>query len=612
MKFQEMGLRDELQRAIVELKYSVPTPVQERAIPRALEGRDLICCAQTGTGKTAAFGLPILQRLAERDRAALRAIVLVPTRELALQVDRNICEYGKYLDVVSTTVYGGVPIEPQEMMLRNGVDILVATPGRLIDHMWRGNIDYRHTEYLVLDEADRMLDMGFIDDVSEIVQAIPTERQSMLFSATLDREIRKFAKGILKDPLRIEVAPPATTLDEVDQVLVRVMRKDKASTLEKLIRRYQMKRAIIFARTKTGASSLAGRLKSSGCRASAIHSDRSQSDRVRTLEAFREGRIHLLVATDIAARGIDVDDISHIVNYDLPFAAGDYVHRIGRTARAGRRGMAISFVTPDETQGVEAIERLISKKLTWLDERGPRGSAGSGRLDRGTAGGGPEESLPGNGNGKTRRGRREAHGGNGKARRGNGRDRRRDGRTRSGPGHLQPANARTGSESEGARSGSPETQRGVGRPWSEGGSGRAGSAARPGNGRERRGGGKNRSTASGAHSERGGSRSGKGLARRGQVGARRAGTAAPEDPAQAGRSAAETRSDRREAGRSERADRGSSRRRRRGPRRRAKAGDSGDRRRAQPSTGSQGQGPARVLRTIIGHLKTGLGPVFRR
>jgi len=610
MKFQEMGLRDELQRAIRELNYAVPTPIQERAIPRALEGRDLICCAQTGTGKTAAFALPILQRLAKEERAALRAIVLVPTRELALQVDRNICECGKYLNVVSTTVYGGVPIGPQEMMLRNGVDILVATPGRLIDHMWRGNIDYRHTEYLVLDEADRMLDMGFIDDVSEIVQAIPTERQSMLFSATLDREIRRFAKGILKDPLRIEVAPPATTLDEVDQVLVRVMRKDKASTLEKLIRRYRMKRAIIFARTKTGASSLAGRLKSSGCRASAIHSDRSQSDRVRTLEAFREGRIHLLVATDIAARGIDVDDISHIVNYDLPFAAGDYVHRIGRTARAGRKGMAISFVTPDETQGVEAIERLISKKLTWLDERGPRGSD---RLGIGAAGAGPEGARPGNGNGETRRERREAHGGNGKARRGNGRDRRRDGRTRSGAGRVQEANAKTGSASEGARSGSAETRRMVGRVQSEGGSGRSGkNAARPGSNRERPGGGKNRSIASDVLSERGGSRSGKGLARPGQVGAPRAGTAAPENPAQAGRSVTETRSDRRKAGRSEKADRGSQRRRRRGPRRRAKAGDSGDGRRVQPSTASQGQGPAGVFRTIIGHLKTGLGPVFRR
>ena len=385
MRFEEMGFREEILRAVEGMGYARPTPVQERATPPALEGRDLMCCAQTGTGKTAVFAMPILQRLSEGKRANLRALVLAPTRELAIQIDRNIYEYGKYLDLVSTAVYGGVPIEPQEMMLRRGADILVATPGRLIDHMWRGNIDFRDTEYLVLDEADRMLDMGFIDDVSEIIRSIPRKRQSMLFSATLDSEIKRFSEGILKNPVKIEVAPPTTTLDEVDQFLVRSKRSRKRSTLETLIRKYRMKRAIIFARTKAGVSDLASHLKVRGFRASAIHSDRSQSDRVRALESFRRGRTHLLVATDIAARGIDVHDVSHVVNYDVPQSAEDYVHRIGRTARAGRKGVAISLVTSEDSQAVRDIERQITRKLSWLedsDSDAPIGATTNGRKSR--------------------------------------------------------------------------------------------------------------------------------------------------------------------------------------------------------------------------------------
>lgn len=371
MTFEEMGLRDELLRAIQESGYTQPTPIQARAIPELLTGRDLICCAQTGTGKTAAFGLPILHQLAMGERADIRALVLVPTRELAMQVAEALREYGKHLELVTATVFGGVPIEPQEKALRRGVDILVATPGRLKDHVWRGNIDFRNTRYLVLDEADRMLDMGFIKAVREIVELLPEERQSLLFSATLDEEIRRLSQHILRDPLRIEVAPPASTLDAVDQFLVETSRGQKRSMLESLIRRQGMTRTLIFARTKSGASRLASQLRERGHKASAIHSDRSQSDRIRTLEGFREGRIDFLVATDIAARGIDVDDISHVVNYDLPFSTKDYVHRIGRTARAGRRGVAISLVTPEDARGIAAIERLISKKLTWMGERAP-------------------------------------------------------------------------------------------------------------------------------------------------------------------------------------------------------------------------------------------------
>ncbi len=370
MTFQETGLREELIRALEENEHHQPTPIQAQGIPPALAGRDLICCAQTGTGKTAAFALPILHLLSQSERAPIRALILVPTRELALQVGKSLELYGTYLEIQTATVYGGVPIEPQERRLRQGVDILVATPGRLKDHVWRGNLDFRHTRFLVLDEADRMLDMGFIKAVRELIELLPEERQSMLFSATVDEEIRRFAKGILRDPLRIEVAPPSSTLEEVDQFLVQATRREKRSVLESLIRSEGMERAIIFSRTKSGASRLAMELREHGHKASAIHSDRSQAERVRALEGFREGRIQILVATDIAARGIDVQDVSHVVNFDLPHTPKDYVHRIGRTARAGRRGRAISIVTPDDSAGVASIERLIHRRLQWLDEPG--------------------------------------------------------------------------------------------------------------------------------------------------------------------------------------------------------------------------------------------------
>jgi ATP-dependent RNA helicase RhlE len=379
MTFRELGLREELLRALEESDHQQPTPIQAQGIPQALAGRDLICCAQTGTGKTAAFALPILHRLAEGKRATIRALILVPTRELALQVGKSLEQYGAHLDLLTATVYGGVPIQPQERLLRQGVDILVATPGRLKDHIWRGNLDFRHTTFLVLDEADRMLDMGFIKAVREIVELLPEERQSMLFSATLDEEIRRFSRGILRNPLRIEVSPPASTLEEVDQFLVSASRQQKRSVLEGLIRKEHMQRAIVFARTKSGASRLAVQLRERGHNASAIHSDRSQAERVRALEGFREGRIQILVATDIAARGIDVDDVTHVVNYDLPHTAKDYVHRIGRTARAGRRGMAISLVTPEDAGGVASIERLIARKLAWMGEPPSAGTETSRR-----------------------------------------------------------------------------------------------------------------------------------------------------------------------------------------------------------------------------------------
>ena len=368
MKFEELELQEELYRAIEEMGHTNPTPIQEKAIPKALEGGDLMCCAQTGTGKTAAFALPILNRLAQQERAEIRAVVLVPTRELAIQVGRSLMDYGKYLELVTTTIYGGVPFEPQTMMLRHGTDIIVATPGRLKDHIWRGNIDFRNLQFLVLDEADRMLDMGFIDDVRGIVELMPTERQSMLFSATLDGDIRRFSKGLLRDPLRIDVTPPKRSLDEINQFLVRTERGKKLQTLESLIRKHRMERTLIFVRTKSSASRLATHLRGRRYRASAIHGDRSQTERVRALEGFRQGQINFLVATDIAARGIDVQDISHVVNFDLPYTTKDYLHRIGRTARAGRTGMAISLVTAEDSRAIASIERLIGQKLSMEGE----------------------------------------------------------------------------------------------------------------------------------------------------------------------------------------------------------------------------------------------------
>ena len=411
MSFDALGLRPEIMRALEELDYQEPTPIQSKAIPLLLDGHDVMACAQTGTGKTAAFALPILHRLVEGEKNHLRALILVPTRELAIQVAKSVNAYATHTGLVATCAYGGVPIEPQEMMLRHGVDILVATPGRLIDHMWRGNIDYRYTEVLVLDEADRMLDMGFIKDVFEIVREIPTERQSMLFSATLGPDITRLARELLKDPIRIEVSPPASTVDKVEQFIIKVDREDKSGVLEDLIREHKMRRAIVFSKTKVGASRLASHLRRRGIRAEAIHSNRSQEERVRTLEAFRAGSIHVLVATDIAARGIDVDEITHVVNYDVPYAAEDYVHRIGRTARAGKTGMAIMLVTKEEMRVVRSIERLIG--FTLPEEGGELVALGPGERKsepsrRSATRGGERSRGP--------RGRNEREGGGGRER----------------------------------------------------------------------------------------------------------------------------------------------------------------------------------------------------
>jgi ATP-dependent RNA helicase RhlE len=363
MSFESLGLAPELLKAIRDCGYTEPTPIQVQAIPHLLAGRDLMGCAQTGTGKTAAFALPILHQIRNSEPGHLRALILVPTRELAIQVGRNVREYSQHMNVRSTAVYGGVPLAPQEMMLRHGVDVLVATPGRMKDHMWRGLIDFRETRFLVLDEGDRMLDMGFIDAVREIIDLIPRERQTMLFSATLEPEILRLAKDILRNPIRIEIAPPATVADGIEHILLRVEQQGKRGALQDLLQDHRMHRTLIFTRTRRGAHQLAIQLQRLGHRASSIHSDKSQSQRVAALEAFRSGRIDMLVATDIAARGLDVKEISHVVNYDMPRNAEDYVHRTGRTARAGLKGMAISLVTPQDTDSIRSIERLIGIRL---------------------------------------------------------------------------------------------------------------------------------------------------------------------------------------------------------------------------------------------------------
>jgi len=376
-----MGLAPEILTAITDSGYKLPTPIQEKAIPILLGGRDIMGCAQTGTGKTAAFALPILQKLRRHEPGKqLRALILVPTRELAIQVAENIQAYGVNLDLRTTAVYGGVPIGPQEKALRAGVDILVATPGRLFDHMWRANIDYRDTEVLVLDEADRMLDMGFYDDVMAIVREVPSDRHTMLFSATLSPEICRLAAGILRNPATVEVAPPSTTVEEVEQIVMKVSEAGrKRQVLEGLIRQHRMQRALIFTRTKRGASSLSSFLRTRGYRATSIHSDKTQEARVAALEGFREGRVHLLVATDIAARGLDVDGITHVINFDVPHSPDDYVHRIGRTARAGRRGIAISLVSPIERKSFEAIEKRIGVSLRIAEAVADTHAAPSGR-----------------------------------------------------------------------------------------------------------------------------------------------------------------------------------------------------------------------------------------
>ncbi len=367
--FAPLGLSQPLLRALLDEGYSTPTPVQAEVIPHALAGRDVIAGAQTGTGKTAAFVLPILQRLAaeprpqDGSRRRIRALVLTPTRELASQIAERVSTYGRYMRLRHTVVYGGVSQYRQEMALRDSPDVLVATPGRLLDLMNQRLVDLSGVTHFVLDEADRMLDMGFIHDVKRITAAVPRARQTLLFSATVPRAIEELARFLLVDPVRVAITPAVTTAEHVEQSVMFVSKADKRAALEKILTDVNVARAIVFTRTKHGANRLSEQLDKAGIGSAAIHGNKSQSARERALEAFRRGQTRVLVATDVAARGIDIDDISHVINYDLPNVAEAYVHRIGRTGRAGRAGFAISFCDAAERKLLSDIERLIRRRL---------------------------------------------------------------------------------------------------------------------------------------------------------------------------------------------------------------------------------------------------------
>jgi ATP-dependent RNA helicase RhlE len=367
MSFQSLGLSAELLRAVSEQKYDTPTPIQTQTIPVILAGRDVLAVAQTGTGKTAGFALPILHRLAAKERAKgpriIRVLILTPTRELAAQVEQSVIDCAKYLPIKSTAIYGGVSIRPQIADLRKGVDIVVATPGRLLDHASQRTIDLSHVEVLVLDEADRMLDMGFIRDIKKIIAMLPKARQNLLFSATFNKETTDLAGRLLQSPAKIEVSGTHKTADTVSQRIYPVDRARKRELLSWLIGSENWRQVLVFTRTKHAANRLATQLEKDGLNAAAIHGNKSQGARTRALREFKNGQIRVLVATDIAARGLDIDQLPHVVNFEMPQVAEDYVHRVGRTGRAGKEGEAVSLVCGEETALLTAIERLLKRSI---------------------------------------------------------------------------------------------------------------------------------------------------------------------------------------------------------------------------------------------------------
>src|SRR5580658_9393384 len=367
MSFSDLGLVPELLRAVAEKGYDTPSPIQLQAIPAVLAGRDVLAGAQTGTGKTAGFVLPILQRLAadvaNAASRAPRALVLTPTRELAAQVAQSARDYGKHMPLRVTQVFGGVSINPQISALRSGCDILVATPGRLLDLAQQRAADLSKVDVLVLDEADRMLDMGFIHDIRRIIKLLPAKRQNLLFSATYSDDIRTLAERLLRDPLSIQVAPRNAPIELVEQRAYRVPKEQKRHLLVHLIQEGQWSQVLIFTRTKHGANRLTQQLEGAGVRAAAIHGNKSQAARVKALDMFKRGQVTALVATEVAARGLDIKELPQVVNYELPNVPEDYVHRIGRTGRAGALGQAVSLVSPDETDLLRDIERLLRKSI---------------------------------------------------------------------------------------------------------------------------------------------------------------------------------------------------------------------------------------------------------
>ncbi len=377
MSFDDLGLSPELLRAVHDEGYTTPTPVQEQSIPIVLAGHDLMGRAQTGTGKTAAFALPILERLKAHSNSSfsparhpVRCLVVTPTRELAVQVERSFKAYGRHLPLRTTVVYGGVPMGPQEKALLGGVEILVATPGRLLDHANSRTVNLSQVEVLVLDEADRMLDMGFIEDIRKIIALVPAKRQNLLFSATFDPEVRALARTLLTDPQQVDIEPKVSSAESVEQVVYLVDADQKRELLAHLVRSRDLRQVLVFTRTKHMAARLASWLDRVGVDSTAIHGDRSQNDREKALEQFKSGDVRVLVATDVAARGLDIEGLPQVVNFELPYHAQDYVHRIGRTGRAGMTGHAISLVSLEEEDQLKSINRLLKKDLPLRQVRG--------------------------------------------------------------------------------------------------------------------------------------------------------------------------------------------------------------------------------------------------
>ena len=365
MSFDTLGLKPELLRAVADKGYTVPTPIQVEAIPAVLSGRDVLAGAQTGTGKTAGFTLPLLQKLGERGARNPRALVLTPTRELAAQVEQSIQDYGKYMNLRSLVIFGGVSEKPQIDKLRHGCDILVATPGRLLDLAEQRVVSLADVQTFVLDEADRMLDMGFIHDIKRVLKMLPAQRQNLMFSATYSDEIRDLASRFVKNPVSVQVTPRNATADKVEQSAYRVPKEHKRHLLAHLIKEGNWHQVLVFTRTKHGANRLTQQLERSGITAMAIHGNKSQNARVRALEDFKSNRIIALVATEVAARGLDIKELPHVVNYELPNVPEDYVHRIGRTARAGSTGAAVSLVSPDEVSLLRDIEKLLKRSVEF-------------------------------------------------------------------------------------------------------------------------------------------------------------------------------------------------------------------------------------------------------
>ncbi len=418
LAFSELGLAETLQLALRERKHTTPTPIQIQAIPQVMAGHDLLAIAQTGTGKTAAFALPLLHRLAARARGKQRppaVLVLAPTRELAIQIGDEFRAYGTHQPLRLAVIFGGVGQSPQVKALTRGLDVLVATPGRLLDLMGQGHVKLDQVAHLVLDEADRMLDMGFVRDVRRILQALPAKRQSLLFSATMPADVAALARDFLDDPKRVEVTPQATPIERIHQSVHHVRSEDKRRLLAEVLGDPAFRRVLVFSRTKHRANRLAEQLEKAGIAADAIHGNKSQGARQRALERFKRGEARVLVATDIAARGIDIDNVSHVINYELPNDAESYVHRIGRTARAGADGIAISFCDASEREYLRDIEKLIRQRLTVIGEepaadarqatpRPPRKGRPGGGGGRGAGNGGrkrrPRRSAPRSGEGR--------------------------------------------------------------------------------------------------------------------------------------------------------------------------------------------------------------------